>query len=666
MDKLSVKEQIQQAIQDLLEEKSLCQLEHDEFSPLWENVDVLEFSELLKDFSNALRAKERKLFLNAVEIHPTLKNLVEDLKRENNADIEAAITEVINEHISTTNSEIKPVDFHTLLRDLKRSQDISNHMETILSEFCSLSKNQPKLYKILCEDQILNDLMKKFNLKKSVCSFEKKFVQKIHEIDVYKLLPQCSETEQRNKSKVIMFLGESGSGKTTMINALVNVMLGVQLGDKFRYTLVVEEFGKCQAESQTSEVSEYFIESSSNFPHPIMIVDTPGFGDTGGVATDNVIEAKIRSYITNNCSNIHAICFVIKASVNRLTAVQQYVSEKILASFSADAAKNIYILMTFADGSHSQAIEALNFGKIPFKASFEFNNSVVFPHAKEKAYDMKRASQFWKMNETNAKGLLKELADCNPIQLGATKKVIKLRQNIKDSVHGIQNNVKLSANQLTNIHQIEDQLAANKENIDNSQNFGSEDTVMPAKMVSKNMVDTFCLNSEIASDSNDVILNDEKQDCYIMDSNGFCMDCPFKCNDTKNPITHETKKVQRIHDDLKNSIQSGNSEILTCASVIESLEKEYVELKEKTLNLSIECKFSLEALSKIALRPQTQSSSDYFDILIQNEITTRKQGYEERVKQLENFKKFNETLGSLEKEHLEKKREEETQNRLRN
>lgn len=38
-----------------------------------------------------------------------------------------------------------------------------------------------------------------------------------------------------------MLLGETGSGKTTLINFFVNYLLDVQFDDSFRYKIIVEQ-----------------------------------------------------------------------------------------------------------------------------------------------------------------------------------------------------------------------------------------------------------------------------------------------------------------------------------------------------------------------------------------------------------------------------------------
>lgn len=102
-----------------------------------------------------------------------------------------------------------------------------------------------------------------------------------HGLDIFKY-PEIKLTpyEEANAT-VIMVVGSTGSGKTTLLNYFINFILGVKFTDTFRYEIIVENTGKSQANSQTDKVGVYNI-SSYNGQRPIILVDTPGYGDTRG------------------------------------------------------------------------------------------------------------------------------------------------------------------------------------------------------------------------------------------------------------------------------------------------------------------------------------------------------------------------------------------------
>ncbi len=92
-------------------------------------------------------------------------------------------------------------------------------------------------------------------------------------------------------------MGATGSGKTTMINAMTNFILGVEWEDNFRFMIVDEEVkGASQAHSQTQGVTAYDLHYQNGFriPFSLTIVDTPGFGDTGGTGRDKEITSAIQ------------------------------------------------------------------------------------------------------------------------------------------------------------------------------------------------------------------------------------------------------------------------------------------------------------------------------------------------------------------------------------
>jgi GTP-binding protein EngB required for normal cell division len=84
-----------------------------------------------------------------------------------------------------------------------------------------------------------------------------------------------------------------------MINAMINYILGVEWDDPFRFILIEEKIeGGSQAHSQTQGVTAYDIHYQNGFriPFSLTIVDTPGFGDTGGIGRDKEITSAVQKF----------------------------------------------------------------------------------------------------------------------------------------------------------------------------------------------------------------------------------------------------------------------------------------------------------------------------------------------------------------------------------
>lgn len=158
----------------------------------------------------------------------------------------------------------------------------------------------------------------------------------------------------------------TGSGKTTLIDSMLNYLLGVEFFDKFRYKLVDERkhLSKnkgTQLFSMTSETTVYHIPYEwikqghfSDDQFCINIIDTPGYGDTSGYKQD----MRIFSMITNTFKNLQTIdyiCLVNKASDNRLVASVKMVYEKIQDMFGKDVIDRFVVMCTFSDGKEPLA-----------------------------------------------------------------------------------------------------------------------------------------------------------------------------------------------------------------------------------------------------------------------------------------------------------------------
>ena len=152
--------------------------------------------------------------------------------------------------------------------------------------------------------------------------------------------------EEEKKSKVILVIGQTGSGKTSFINALVNIYSGITIYDNFRY-LINSSILSDGPDSQTKEIAIYNIKPREglNYP-PIKIIDTPGFGDTGGDKEDENHFKEFKKCFNDKIPVINCIFYIAKATDVRWGDKENKIFNCLMELFGEDVNRNFVIGVT--------------------------------------------------------------------------------------------------------------------------------------------------------------------------------------------------------------------------------------------------------------------------------------------------------------------------------
>ena len=258
--------------------------------------------------------------------------------------------------------------------------------------------------------------------------------------------------------KYIIFMGATGCGKSTLINGMVNHILGVQWKDPFRFKCVREDESgaRNQAHSQTSSVTAYTIHYQKGMavPYSITIIDTPGYGDTRGVQRDKEITNTIHRFLTQKeirIEQIHAACFVAASGDSRLTTTQRYILDSVLSIFGKDVKDNIRLLVTFADNADPPVVAACATANFPVTSKLagivysKFNSSVLFTSNDQQVEEGGFCFDqlFWDMGQENFTKFFKMLEGMDGRDLTSTREVIQDRQLVEQSLKSIESELEI-------------------------------------------------------------------------------------------------------------------------------------------------------------------------------------------------------------------------------
>ncbi|XP_023282635.1 uncharacterized protein LOC111670230 [Seriola lalandi dorsalis] len=458
-------------------------------------------------------------------------------------------------------------------------------------------------------------------------------------------------------NKTIMVVGATGSGKTTLINGMINYILRVDWDDNWRFKLINEETNKTQACSQTSEVTAYQIYHTDGFqvPYSLTIIDTPGFGDTRGIKQDKEITEKIREFfsVRGGIDSIDAVCFVVQSALARLTHTQRYIFDAILSIFGKDIASNIMALVTFADGKSPPVLEAIKAAEIPCARNpdgsilhFKFNNSVVFAKNTGAKNDEDNFDQmFWKMGKVSMKTFFTHLTTMQPQSLTLTKEVLQERQQLGVTVEGVQPMIRKGLSKLEEINNTKAALKNHETHMKENEDFEYEVPIEKSEKINiePGKFVTNCHGCNYTCHYPCKIPRDEaKIRCSAM-KNGNCTVCTGKCPWTDHfNMTYrwDTKRVteKRTYQELKSEYEAALGKKMTAEKIIKQLELEYEQVQGKVVEIMgtlIKC---LKRLREIALHPDPLSTPDYIDLLIQTEEHEAKPGFKQRIKELQSVR----------------------------
>ena len=470
--------------------------------------------------------------------------------------------------------------------------------------------------------------------------------------------------EGRMQRRTILVMGATGSGKTTLINGLINFIFNVEWQDTFRFQLI-QEAGGSQVDSQTSKITAYDIHHMEGFriPYSLTIVDTPGYGDTKGLDRDQEITEMVRKFFEdkNGIQELDVVGFVAQASLPRLTPTQVYIFDSVLSIFGRDVKENINFLLTFADSQIPPVLSAIEEAGLPCSADADgkplhhkFNNSGFFCSSRESGNTVDKFNRFfWKMGMTNFEKFFNKLATMKTKSLSLTKQVLEERKQLEATVEGLQPLIKTGLSKMEEMRKTELMIRNSEAQIEANENVEFEvEVTKPHRIeIPAGQYLTNCNKCYVTCHNPCAIPNDDgKVDCWAMDHSmpadiRACRVCPERCIwnlHANQPYRWEyvTEKQATSSDAIKEKYEKQLKRKLTAQDLVKVLKEDLDKNDRAVLDKVNTVSNCIKRLDEIALRPNPFSTPQYIDLIIDAEQQEKRLGFQERIESLKKLRQM--------------------------
>ncbi|XP_067341124.1 uncharacterized protein [Channa argus] len=468
-----------------------------------------------------------------------------------------------------------------------------------------------------------------------------------------------------NKNKNILPVGETGAGKSTLINALMNYTMGVDFEDNVWFEIIEDE-KRSQCESQTSDVMVYeiFGFEGKTLPYSLTIIDTPGYGDTRGIEHDLIVSQRLFDLFRteNGVHEIHAVCLALKASENRVSSRLRYIFNSIVSLFGKDMEKKIVVLVTYSDGiTPENALKALEAANIKCAKNeknqpvhFMFNNRQSTPRTEDNVLGLENA---WRVTKRGMEQFTKFLKGSRAQTLEKTFEVLNSHIRITSCVNNLQDKVKLIELKQREIEQIQEVLRKHEQEMKKNANFAvevEEVYKVPVEISGGMWGMVFfkggvcCTVCEENCHYPGCTMSLSPKDCKVM-RGGRCTVCTGRCPVSvhvkeKWRYMAKTKKVKRTETEMKAKYEKNKLETKKKLTLLENLQKEMEALKEAKNQFLEESYQHVVSLEQIALNVNSVSTYVHLDFLIEK---MKEKGDTQKVQKLEEIKSHVDT-GTME------------------
>ncbi|RYP73509.1 hypothetical protein DL770_007759 [Monosporascus sp. CRB-9-2] len=428
---------------------------------------------------------------------------------------------------------------------------------------------------------------------------------------------KAAPIENRDKTVVVVFAGTSGHGKSTEINAFISYLLGGEVDDPARI-LVIDDRGAKQSESVTQFVTCFRIRPLSPLfqGKTLLIVDTPGYGDSRGVERDAFVTTAMSEFF-KTVGHVNAIIFTCRANEVRTTLLSP-VSTYVFSLFAKDVRSCLRTIYTFSDAGAPLARSALQKLRWPVENGEIAVNNSAFTIELDGGQNDVVVREGWLQSVRGQFQVMQMLLRTPPVPTKKSAWVTENRIQLEQKCELAEKKVLRTANDAQNLIASLGALANAVGAAPGDKIQVTEDRAVQ-KPVPEGKATTLCLDCNFTCHEICVYGDDDdKINCIAM-TDGKCTICKGRCKwarhrNARYTITTEKHSVWMVPQDL---IKRWNANNNTLEGALLTAMDIYLRLQEGLRTDILELAKLSEELTNTALLHDPTGLIGYIETLIQ-------------------------------------------------
>lgn len=446
--------------------------------------------------------------------------------------------------------------------------------------------------------------------------------------------------------KGLLIFSTPHSGKTTLLQGIMNYIFGVSSSDNFRLCFAPEFSNTSKLYEDWVTMYEFQEYEGGNLGYPLTIIDIPRINGSKGKYIQT-LHKQMNNLVDLYQTQIDCICLVAQANTFSFPCDQIEHVQSIKYLFETESDADMSCFFTFADLGPAHVEKALEENNIAFNKSLSVNCSILFQTI-EKSSDF-----FWKTNyeafekffnhlqESVSKSLRKQL------HCPGDPSIPENRKELTSNIALLHPEVR---NDLTKLGEIKNHLkkfSIHKEEIMSTGDFSftieeitqTKQPLQPGKHVT-NCMHCFCTCHKDCAYEN----NDDKYKCSAM-TDGYCTFCIDGCEwylheNTPHIYIYNSVKVTKSYKEMKSSYEAEKKKPLDYNEYLEHLNKDVEALLGRLHDKVTRITEYDDELRGIQKSPLAGSFDATIDKMIAAEKEGKEMGFQHRIEMFQELKKY--------------------------